>query len=172
MVYIHGICILDFKSCSINFFLTNFDVSRKHWEVFSSWESACMLNCFSHIWLCVTLWILAHQAPLSIGFSRQEYWSGLSCPFPGDLPDPAIEPVTLRSPALAGRFFTTSTTWEKFISWLDDQYLPQYLIYSKHSIIAWIDKWVDGWLNIYSKEEKDKQWFSHGFIRHEFRLLN
>ena len=51
-----------------------------------------------------------HQAPLSMGFSRQEYWSGLPCPLPGDLSDPGIEPVSLTSPALAGGFFTTSAT--------------------------------------------------------------
>ena len=47
-----------------------------------------------------------------MGFSRQEYWSGLPCPDPPDLPDPGIKPMSLTSPALAGRFFTTSTTWE------------------------------------------------------------
>ena len=47
-----------------------------------------------------------------MGFSRQEYWSGLTCPPPGDLPDPGIEPAFLTSPALAGGFFTTSATWE------------------------------------------------------------
>ena len=52
----------------------------------------------------VTLWTVARQAPLSMGFSRQEYWSGLPFPTPGDLPDPGIEPV---SPVLAGRFLTT-----------------------------------------------------------------
>ena len=58
---------------------------------------------------------IACQAPLSLGFSRKEYWSGLPCPPPGDLPDPGIEPVPLASPALVGRFFTTwdsSATWE------------------------------------------------------------
>ena len=59
----------------------------------------------------VTLWTVACQAPLSMGFSRQEYWSQLPCP-PGDLPDPGIETASLMSPALAGRFFTTSATWE------------------------------------------------------------
>ena len=44
-----------------------------------------------------------------MGFSRQEYWSGLPCPAPGDLPDPGIKPTSLTSPTLAGRFFTTST---------------------------------------------------------------
>ena len=55
---------------------------------------------------------LAHQAPLSMGFSSQEYWSGLPCPLPGDLPDPGIKPTSLMSPALAGGFFTTGATWE------------------------------------------------------------
>ena len=58
----------------------------------------------SHIWLFATPWIVTYQAPPSMGFSRQECWSGLPFPSPGDLPDPRIEPM---SPALAGRFFTT-----------------------------------------------------------------
>ena len=61
---------------------------------------------------CVTLWTVAHQAPLSVGFSRQEHWSGLPWPPLGDLPDPGFKPMFLMSPALAVRFFTTSTTWE------------------------------------------------------------
>ena len=72
-----------------------------------------MLRRFSHVQLFVTPWTVACQAPLSVGFPRQEYWSGLPFPSPGDLPDPGIEPVSLTSPAwaLAGRFFTTITTW-------------------------------------------------------------
>ena len=58
------------------------------------------------------LWTIAHQAPLSMGFSRQEHWSGLLCPPPGDLPDPGIEPMCLTSPALADGFFTPSATRE------------------------------------------------------------
>ena len=54
----------------------------------------------------VTQWTVASQASLSMEFSRQEYWSGLPFCTPGDLPDPVIEPVTLVSPALAGRLFT------------------------------------------------------------------
>ena len=57
--------------------------------------------------LFATLWTTAHQASLSMGFSRQEYWSGLPGPPPGDLPDPGIEPSSLASPVLAGGFFTT-----------------------------------------------------------------
>ena len=55
-------------------------------------------------WLSATPWTVAHQSPLSIGFPRQEYWSGLSFPSPGDLPNPGIKPV---SPGLSGRFVTT-----------------------------------------------------------------
>ena len=52
------------------------------------------------------------QTPLSMGLSRQDYWSRLPFPTPGDLPDPGIKPVSLESPALAGRFFSISATWE------------------------------------------------------------
>ena len=71
-----------------------------------------MLRRFSHVWFFATLWIVAHQSPLSMGFSRQEYWSGLPCSPPGDLPDPGIKPTSFMSLALAGGFFTISTTWE------------------------------------------------------------
>ena len=60
---------------------------------------------FSHVQLFATTWTVVHQAPLSMEFSRQEYWSGLLCPPSGDLPDPGIKPVSLVSPALA--FFTS-----------------------------------------------------------------
>ena len=59
-----------------------------------------VLSCFSHVQLFVTLWTVACQAPLSMGFSRQEYWSGLLCPSPGELPDPGIKPASLVSLAL------------------------------------------------------------------------
>ena len=85
---------------------------------------ACLLSRFSCVWLFSTLWTLAFQAPSSMGFSRQEYWSGWPCPPPGDLPDPGIEPRSLLSPAvtLAGRFFTTSATWEA-------PYISVYILY-------------------------------------------
>ena len=66
----------------------------------------------SHAWLFKTPWTVAWQVPLSTGFSRQEYWSGLPCPPPGDLPNPGIELASLISPALAGSFLTHWTTWE------------------------------------------------------------
>ena len=60
-----------------------------------SWITVCMLSRFSPVWLFVTLWTVARQAPLSMGFCSQEYWSGLPCPPPGDLPGPGIEPCLL-----------------------------------------------------------------------------
>ena len=66
--------------------------------------------------LCVHLfeapWTVAHQASLSMGFARQEHWSGLSFPSPGDLPHPGTEPTSLVSLVLAGRFLTTGAAWE------------------------------------------------------------
>ena len=56
---------------------------------------ACMLSCFNHVQLFVTLWTVVHQAPLSMEFSRKEYWSGLPCPSPGNLLDPGIKPRSL-----------------------------------------------------------------------------
>ena len=108
---------------------------------------AYMLSCSSCVWLFVTLWTVAHQTPLSMGFSRQEYWSGLPCPSPGHLPDPGIEPTSLTSPALAGGFFTTSTTihnmkwsrgtgkdWTNYgmLSYINHPYLYIQNIYHRH----------------------------------------
>ena len=72
----------------------------------------CVLSHFGRVQLCATLQTVACQAPLSVGFSRQEYRSGLLCPSPGDLPHPGVEPLSLMYPALAGWFFTTSAIWE------------------------------------------------------------
>ena len=72
----------------------------------------CVLSCFSSVQLFATPWAVAHQAPLCMGISRQEYWSGLPCPPPGNLNDPGLQPKSLMSPALAGGFFTTSVSWE------------------------------------------------------------
>ena len=69
------------------------------------------INRFSCVQLC-NLMDCSHQAPLSMGFSRQEYWRGLPCPPPGELPDPGIKLTSLMSPVLAGGFFTISTPWE------------------------------------------------------------
>ena len=70
------------------------------------WLNVCCH--FSYFWLFLILWTIPHQAPLSLGFSRQEYWSGVLCPPLGDLPNLWIKP------ALAGKFFTTSTIWTEW----------------------------------------------------------
>ena len=75
-------------------------------------KTAVAAKLLSRVQLCATPWTVAHQPPLSMGFSKREYWSGVPCPPLGDLPDRGIEPMSLTSPTLSGGFFTTSTTWE------------------------------------------------------------
>ena len=76
-----------------------------------------------------TLWTVAYQAPLSLGFSKQEHWNRLPCPPPRDLPDSRIEPAPLMPPALAGKFFSTCATWEAqhFLT-----FLKKFLKQNKH----------------------------------------
>ena len=76
----------------------------KHPPVYSSSGCACVL---SRVPLFAIPWTIPHQAPLSMGFSRQEFWSGLLFPSPGSFPDPGIKPMSPESPTLAGGFFTT-----------------------------------------------------------------
>ena len=82
-------------------------------------RSSCMRMCsvcqlFSCIWLFATPWTIDHQTPLSMGFSRQEYWSGLPVPPPGDLPNPGIEPMSPVFPALADGLFVTEPPGKPF----------------------------------------------------------
>ena len=98
------------------------DVTRRVWlssEI--CWVRDCcllayVLSHFIRVWLFATPWTIAHQAPLPMEFSRQEYWSGLPFPPSGDLPDPVMEPASFMSPALPGEFFTCSATWEILLS--------------------------------------------------------
>ena len=83
----------DCSSGSITFISCIYKPYMPSWHV-------CMLSCFSCVWLFATPWTLACQGPLSMGFPRQEYWSGLPCPPPGDLPDPGIKPASPESPTL------------------------------------------------------------------------
>ena len=87
------------------------NVYEELFKIQSTFHTLCarMLNHFSCVWLTVMLWTLICQAPLSMGLSRQEHWSGLQCPPPGGLPDPRDEPLSLTPPALASRFFVMST---------------------------------------------------------------
>ena len=79
--------------------------------VSGSLTCTCAPGCFSHIQLFATLWTITPQAPLSMAFSRQGYWSVVLYPPPGDLPDSRVKHTSLKSPALVSGFFTTSTTW-------------------------------------------------------------
>ena len=84
-------------------------------------KCVCTLNC---VWLFATTWTIAPQAPLSVEFSRQEYWIGLPFPTPGDLPKPGIESMF---PALAGRFFTTAPPRKRMI-----MYTYKHIIHNIH----------------------------------------
>ena len=83
-------------------FLKAKHVHFKDGALCSSVYFVCVLSCFSCVWLFVTPWTVASQAPLSMRLSRQEYWSGLPCPPPGHISDPGIEPKFLMSASLAG----------------------------------------------------------------------
>ena len=87
-----------------------------------------MLSCFSHVQLFVTPWTVAHEAPLSIGFSRQEYWSGLPFPSPGDLPDSGIESASLMS----------DRPIPPKMSWNAVSFVPQVAIYPHLLEVSWI----------------------------------
>ena len=78
-------------------------------------QDGYLLSRFSHVQLFTTPWTVARVAALAMGFSRQEYWSELPFTSQGNLPNPGIKPASLKSLALAGRFFTISTTWEALV---------------------------------------------------------
>ena len=80
-------------SLSLSLSLWIWEMQTSQAPTLTSCMCACMFSCFSPIWLFPALWTVAHQAPLYMGFSRQEYWSGLPCPFSGDLWDPGIKPT-------------------------------------------------------------------------------
>ena len=107
----------------------------------------------SHIWLFATLWTVAHQAPLSMEFSRQEYWSGMPWLLPGDLPDPGIKPTSLTFPALAGRFFTTNATW--------DAQSPYRWVH-----IGSLGKWT-----FRQVSNRDQRWYWNWWIRWERKVI-
>ena len=75
-------------------------------------STVVVVQLLSRVWLFMTPWTVDCQPPLSMGFFRRKYWNGLPFPTPWDLPNSGIESASLVSPAMAGRFFTTSVTWE------------------------------------------------------------
>ena len=121
----------------------------------------CMLSHFSRVWLFASLWTVVCQAPLSMGFSRQESWSGWLFPPPGDFPHPGIKPTSLMSPPLAGGFFTTSAILEAWLldwlssmnSWLHEEMFIKVVLMaiiilfpiyptsqSKNALNYWLDR--------------------------------
>ena len=99
---------------SSTYLLYTFSVDLFHLGVSELCACVCSQSCLT---LCDPLETVAHQAPLSMGFSRQEYCSGFSCPPSGDLPNPGMEPASLASPPLTGGFFTAAAP-EKFLNYI------------------------------------------------------
>ena len=110
----------------------------------------CVLGHLSRVWLSATLWTVAHQAPLFKGILQARILEWVAMPPPGGLPDPGIRTTSLTSPAWAGRFFTTSTTWEASIYPL------------------WRTNYWGIWLDVYIFQEitevKDKAFFFFFFL--------
>ena len=102
-------CIMLYISLNIKKYIYTIDIESGLFKTYMHAKSlqSCLTLCDPMD--CIQL---QRQAPVSMGFSRQEYWSGLPCPPPGDLLNPGIKPLSLTSPALAVRFFTTSATQE------------------------------------------------------------
>ena len=118
----HGCCVFLFYSLSLWKLIVTFNALLRR-RILSSavkekWHTnifmflSCVWKSLSCVQLFATPWTAACQTPLSMKFSRQEYWSGLLCPLPGDLPNSGIEPTSLMFPAFTGGYFTTSATWE------------------------------------------------------------
>ena len=93
-----------------------FNEGKHKSEVFCLW-CPCVLSRFCHVWLFVTLWTVAHQTPLSMEFSRQEYWSRLPCPPPEDLPNPGIKPESPVTPALQADSLCTEPAGKPICLW-------------------------------------------------------
>ena len=99
-----------------------------------------MLGCFSHVQLFATLWTVAHEAPLSLGLSKQEYWSGLPCPPPKDLPDPEIKPM---SPAFLHSLPTEPPGKPSYVNscWCMGKKIRTFWnLFSFFSVVHWIHK--------------------------------
>ena len=112
-----------FKMPTENYFLLN-ELLGKSKDIF--WcvcvcVCVCVLSYFSRVWLFAILWTIAHQTPLFMEFSRQEYWIGLPFPIPGNLPHPEIKPASLTFPLLAGTLFPTSTTGKPIFWYIEHQ---------------------------------------------------
>ena len=92
-------------------------------------EGTCVLSHFSHVWLFMTPRNIAHQAPLSMGFSRQEHWNGLPFPSSGDLPDPRIEPIEGTCPSIIMAIYNKSTA---------------NIIHNGEKLKVFLPRWEDG----------------------------
>ena len=129
----------------------------------------CMLSVFSGVWFFLTPQIVALQPPLSLGFPRQEYWSGLPFPPPGDLPDPGIKLTSLASTALAGGFFTTIATCEAHAYaciYINSQYHAWgvFIIQSNPTLLHFTKGFAKGFLEVLCSPGINRKGFSFSNI--------
>ena len=123
--------VVQLLSC-VWLFVTPTDCSRSCFPVLHHFPEFAQVKLFSHVWLFATPWTVACQAPLFMGFSRQEYWSGWPFPSSGDLPDPGIEPgsPTLQADSLPSE--PPGKTWSlwKLLHWIGDAIQPSHPLLS------------------------------------------
>ena len=156
-----------------NFFSMNVFSSMKARTVlleFTVLSSLCVCvwaQLLSHVQLFVTLWTISCQAPLSTGFSRQEYWRGLPFPATRDYPDPEIEPMSPASPALAGGFFTTEPPGKLYSCYLPTKSLAN----NRSSFRCWMDRWMDAWRRKRNLGENMIRHIGQGHILNKKRTL-
>ena len=143
-------------------------------------SSSCMQSHFSCVRLFVTLWMVAHHAPLSMGFCRQQYWHGLPCPPAGDLPDPRIKPTSLTSPALASGLSLEppgkpmdhySPSFSHQCGWSSSYNDP--LFYNSHSISASLTHqsiWESGIIAIPRQKRRADNWVEEVSLRSGYAL--
>ena len=97
-------------------------------------KTSVALSCFSHVCLFVMRWTIAPKAPVSMGFHRQEYWSGLPCPPPEDRLHPGIKPTSVRSPALAGGSLPLALPGKPTTSWHAHNFVPDIILWWYYSM--------------------------------------
>ena len=137
----HTVDILYYKNIVFNHD-TETVMHTKYSICFSIFPCAKSLSC---VQLFVTLWTVARQAPLSMGFSRPEYWSRLPCPSPGDLPDPGTEP---RSPTLQADSFLPEPPGSPFFCqgiWKDIEFMDVVVVQSLSDVCLFETPWTAAW---------------------------
>ena len=142
-IFLLSICISSLEKClfkSFSCFKIGLFVSLLSYQsslYILDVHAYVLLSGFSGVWLSATLWTVGHQAPLPMGFSRQEYWTELSCPPPGGVPDPGIKPVSPVSPALQAVLYCWATR-KAHVFWIQ---MCAFQIFSPILLVVFLLSW-------------------------------